>query len=50
MVHRVQPSLEELLAARDQLSEERAQWWRERLQDAWNAGGDAARSWVDDAR
>ncbi|MFM1916761.1 MAG: hypothetical protein RJB01_276 [Actinomycetota bacterium] len=49
-VHRVQPSLEELLAARDQLSEERAHWWRERLQGAWNAGGNAARSWVDDAR
>lgn len=49
-VHRVQPSLEELLAARDQLSEARAQWWRARLQRAWHAGGDAARSWVDDAR
>lgn len=49
-VGRVQPHLEELLTARDQLSEDRALWWRERLQSAWHAGGDAARSWVDDAR
>lgn len=49
-VGRVQPSLEDLLAARDQLGEERAHWWRERLQRAWQAGGDAARPWVDDAR
>lgn len=35
---RAVPELPALLAARDRLSDERAAWWRTRVEAAWNAG------------
>lgn len=40
-VERVAPDLEALMRARDLLGDERARWWRQRLADAWEAGGAA---------
>ena len=39
-VGRVSPDLPALLAARDRMTEERASWWRARLEAAWLAGTD----------
>jgi len=38
-VGRVAPDLDALMAARDRLGDDRARWWRQRLVDAWEAGG-----------
>lgn len=38
-VGRVAPDLDALMAARDRLGDDRARWWRQRLADAWEAGG-----------
>lgn len=38
---RVAPDLDALMKARDLLGDERAKWWRQRLADAWAAGGEA---------
>lgn len=40
-VERVAPDLAALMRARDLLGDERAKWWRQRLADAWEAGGEA---------
>jgi len=38
-VQRVAPDLDALMAARDRLGDDKARWWRQRLVDAWEAGG-----------
>jgi O-succinylbenzoate synthase len=38
-VERVVPDLDALMAARDLIGDDRARWWRQRLVDAWEAGG-----------
>lgn len=38
-VERIAPDLDALMAARDLVGEGRATWWRQRLVDAWDAGG-----------
>lgn len=48
-VARVTPDLPALLAARDRMTDERAEWWRSRLAAAWAAGaGDRVGSLVAD--
>lgn len=37
-VQRTMPDLPALLAARDRMSDERAEWWRDRIVRAWQAG------------
>lgn len=43
-VERSLPDLPELLAARDRLTDERADWWRSRLARAWSAGSSSRSS------
>ena len=38
-VERIAPDLDALMAARDLIGDDRARWWRQRLADAWDAGG-----------
>jgi O-succinylbenzoate synthase len=38
-VERIAPDLDALMAARDLVGDQRARWWRQRLVDAWDAGG-----------
>lgn len=38
-VERIAPDLGALMAARDLIGDDRARWWRQRLVDAWEAGG-----------
>ena len=38
-VERIAPDLDALMAARDLIGDQRARWWRQRLADAWEAGG-----------
>lgn len=38
-VERIAPDLDALMAARDLIGDDRARWWRQRLVDAWDAGG-----------
>ena len=40
-VGRVAPDLDALMSARDLLGDDRARWWRQRIVDAWEAGGEA---------
>ena len=39
-VGRVAPDLDALMAARDLLGDERARWWKQRVVDAWESGGE----------
>lgn len=39
-VGRVSPDLDALMAARDLLGDERARWWKQRVVDAWESGGE----------
>jgi O-succinylbenzoate synthase len=48
-VRRVAPDLAALLQARDQVSDERAAWWRQRLARAWAAGSEQRCSAIVDA-
>lgn len=38
-VERIAPDLDALMAARDLVGDQRARWWRQRVVDAWEAGG-----------
>jgi O-succinylbenzoate synthase len=38
-VERIAPDLDALMWARDQIGDDRARWWRQRLVDAWESGG-----------
>ena len=39
-VGRVAPDLNALMAARDLLGDDRARWWKQRVVDAWESGGE----------
>ena len=39
-VGRVAPDLDALMAARDLLGDDRARWWKQRVVDAWESGGE----------
>ena len=45
-VGRLRPDLPALVAARDRVDDERAQWWRARLSDAWAAGAAERSGWL----